>query len=90
MATARLWMSFRDRMAADLDMSSVQSWNIIACNFRESSKIVEDKLKEIGKLFQDKSRSVTLDQGTDNFAGGDFEVADVEEECNKYLIIFIN
>ena len=46
---------------------------------------MEDKLKEIGKLLRVQSLSVTVDQGTDNFAEGDFEVADVEEECNKYL-----
>jgi hypothetical protein len=46
---------------------------------------VEDKLKEIGKLLQVQSLSVTVDRGTDNFTEGDFEVADVEEECNKYL-----
>ena len=44
---------------------------------------MEDKLKEIGKLLQVQSLSVTVDQGTDNFADRDFEVADVEEECNK-------
>ena len=68
---------------ATINNNTYVAWR--ACNFRESSKIVEDKLKEIGKLLRVQSLSVTVDQGTDNFAEGDFEVADVEEECNKYL-----
>ena len=47
---------------------------------------MEDKLKEIRKLFKTKSISVTQGQGTKHFADadlGDFEVVEVSEECNK-------
>ena len=47
---------------------------------------MEDKLKEIGKLFKTRSLSVTQGQGTEHFADADlddFEVVEVSEECNK-------
>ena len=62
------------------------------CNvvFRDSSKIVETKLKEIGKLFKEKKISVTRGQGTDSFAdndlmmrNADMELVEVLDECNK-------
>ena len=58
--------------------------------FRESSKIVENKLKDIGKLFKSSGLSVTRGQGTDVFAANDrimrsddLEVVDELDECNK-------
>ena len=47
---------------------------------------MEDKLKRIGKQLLDGRQSVTLGQGTENFGNeddGDFNVAEVSEECNK-------